>query len=66
MNVFLNTSVCLDVPPFLSTVVEKLCREAFTCWYALSKDQDDTSTEQGLSLFQLLHQHVANLLLMRH
>jgi hypothetical protein len=39
-------SVCLQVPPFLSTLVEKLCMKAFLSWSVLPKHEDEGKVSQ--------------------
>ena len=41
-------SVCLQVPPFLSTLVEKLCMKAFLSWSVLPKHEDEGKVSQGM------------------
>ena len=41
-------SVCLEVPQFLSTLVEKLCMKAFLSWSLLPKHEDEGIVSQGM------------------
>ncbi|CAI8054519.1 hypothetical protein GBAR_LOCUS29745 [Geodia barretti] len=47
VNVFLG-SVCLEVPQFLSTLVEKLCMKAFLSWSLLPKHEDEGIVSQDI------------------